>query len=209
MPEKLSQIPFEELRPTSRSGFFTELKEIPHKPGTVVKEVKATQESNFEDYLKEAEVMKSYIQQCREGGLSEFIPQTDFVIGKNEKGFTTLYIVQEFIEEQPFVSEDLAKRNKFLINLVKGLLEIYFNTYDGKQGKIIEIEKEANFIWGNKINDKENKRVHAIDLLPVHTRPPFGLRAVLEKFCDNYQIDKGNFDIELDKLNSLEAKMGT
>ncbi len=205
MEQNKGNIPFKDLSLERKKGFFSVMKELPESHGKIVKEVKTSTDNPLEEWLKAIEPTKDYLRIATQTPqISQFIPQTDFVVGHNQSGNKTIYIVQDKIENCEVSQEELEKRKEMLVTLIKSILKIYFNTYQKGSGKIIEIEKAENFLWGKNLQ-RENAvaQLWAIDFVPVHERPPFAVIRVLKEFCDIYHVQLDTFHNEISLLEKL------
>jgi hypothetical protein len=128
--------------------------------------------------LNDFEQIKKDLSELKEN-FGEFMPQTQLVLGKNEKGEIVTYIIQERIEgknltELPFSAE----AEQQLIVFLKKAVDVYIKNLQYKNSSpeiksILPDIQITNFIFGvNKKDTTKTNKLYFIDSYPVSRITP-------------------------------------
>ncbi len=200
MSERRNEVPFAGLSPTGKKGKYFELKRLAQEPDVVVKEAR-TKWGFFDTEgvhpLNDLERIKADLAIVKDN-FAEFIPETNLVVGKNEKGKKVVYIVQHKIHGQELKKikgneKVKAELRSFLDRVIQTYIKNLFYLKDSKEPQSVFPDvKGWNFIVGrNKKVGEQEDRLYFVDTYPVEG-------ASVQDFVERYisQIVKPTFPSE-------------
>ncbi|MEK7567004.1 MAG: hypothetical protein AAB527_02640 [Patescibacteria group bacterium] len=215
-------LPFGEVGEKERGGAFFDWREIQKNPNLIVKELKPEAIKDFAGFFSkktfgadqsiesQARRLNSYYEKlASHPSLEELVPKTNVVIGKNEQNDKTLFAVSEKIKAKKLneVLRHLTSEEKRdLIQILEGLVDVYVQTYDGKQGLSVEFQYPPNMMFGKNANQEARQdRVYLVDLFPVFGYTLEEFKERIEIFRRFNHIDPEERERALEKLNALPA----
>lgn len=221
-----NEVPFNSLEETGHKGKYFIAKELAQDPDLIIKEARTKWgflEPKGVHPLNDLGRAKEDLSIIKDN-LSDFIPETNLVIGKNKKGEEVVYIVQHKIEGMEFkdadYNEGIAKQLEIFFDKVIEIYKthLFFSRNSNQPRSIFPDIKGWNFIIGRDSKTKEQEpRLYFVDTYPVEgsdfgsfineylpriVRPTFpGAYAFL---IDRFRLKAYNIISEYVKDHSLE-----
>lgn len=178
-PQK-AEVPFQKLEKRGE-GKYSEVKIPINDPDVVVKVARTNWQwgaSKGDHPLAYPDRIKADLDILKEN-FGEYVPDSQLVIGKNERGEKTVYIIQDRIKGSNLAylkyDSHIADQLKFFLNRV---IDIYignlvYNGNDPRPQSIFPDLRLANFIFGkDKKRNDESDKLYFIDTYPVERTYP-------------------------------------
>ena len=173
------QVPFNKLDKVGEGKYFEVHLPI-DDPGLVVKRARtrwADPENEGVHPLADLERIKTDIEILKDN-FGDFIPDSQLVVGKNQQGEKTVYIIQDRIIGQDLGSLKFDESvNEQLKSFLEKCLDIYIKNLvyygDNTQPKSLTLDlKGENFIFGTDKKKNNGNRLYFIDTYPVEGSTP-------------------------------------
>lgn len=203
---------------------FNVIKELRGNPNLVVKEsTDRTWWGKETDKIKKIKLIDDYIAllQAPEIGIAEHVPHTRLVLGQIDKYRENVFTIQDRIEGD-FISSsqaidafkndpegEIANAVREIGRIVKGIVKTYITTFNGEEGKSIEIISPRNFLYGiNLAKPEMGKKVYLIDFVPIYEDEPMHMKNELREFLEKFPMLQPMLAEEIKELEDLQNKVG-